>query len=484
MHDEIRWQPGHPLDAPLQDSSILSWFGPALALMVQRAVVIAPFALAMALYVWLLPHLAIAGPFDSVWWFHLDGLLRSAVVTVVTVLGFCVLARVEGEPWGHGALASWQTSAIRVAILVVFWYVVYWLISVAVSELVSFPWLLQLGMRVINAFGFWGLYLLIAVLSPLPMMLATVHMLSCIHAVRSEEPLPESLMASFGLVFGQPGRFVLPFMLVTFAVCVLFHLIAKVAPQQVLRVLFENSTLLVITLTVIGTAFTLAWWFVAERALRPDLGRDPDAGFRAGDAAAAETGPGSGTASLAAPTAVSDSTAHPEDLAQQLADLARDAGPVMAARRLVAWLRGRRLSQADYPVVRDALTDVSALAPALAGLALEWRELSRPGELAFVVGEGQRLDRGFLMDHPDQVLATAKRLGMQEQHDLAARLLLPFLDRHKSHPDHAEAGVQMARILAFHRDKPEAGLRLLQQLLTIHPEHPAILAMIRQLENP
>ncbi len=485
MGIDISRRPGHPLDEALYDSTVLSWFAPALALMFRRILVIAPFAVAMALYVWLLPRLSLAGPFDPAWLIHLDALLHTAVLTAIMVSGFAVLARVEGGPWGHGALLPWPAAALRVAILVAIWYALSWLLGVLFTDLIFGDWLMHLMLRLFNALGFWGIYLLIAVLSPLPLMLGTVQFLSFIHALRSDEPLGTVLMTSFALVFGQSRRFVLPFMLITFGLCVLVHLFIKLEPRQLLIWLFNNITGVTAVLTAIGTAFSLAWWFVAERALRPDLGLEADAAFDVDDDPGMVAGGDSASSSAggAPAAAASTSSNDPVDLARQLVELEAEAGPVMAARRLVAWLRGRRLAPADYPTVRDALTDSSELAPQLVGLALEWRDFSRPGELAFVIGEGLRLDRGFLMNLPGEVLATAKRLGVQDQHDLAARLLLPFLDRHKTHDDHAEAGVQMARILAFHRDKPEAGLRLLRQLATVHPEHPAITAMIRQLEH-
>ncbi len=486
MGNENRWQSGHPLDEPLQDRTVLSWFVPTIELVFRRALVLAPFAAAMALYVWLLPRLSLAGPFDPAWLFHVDGILRTAVVSAVLVSGFCMLARAEGGPWGHGALVRWQPAVVRVALLVVFWYALSWLLSVIVSEVLSVPWLMHFFLRAINAMGMWGVYLLVSLIMPLPLMLGTVQLLSFVHAVRSDEPLAGTVLTSFALVFGQPGRFVLPFMLITFVICVIFHLIVRMEPVQLMLWLARNATAVMVVLSAIGTAITLAWWFVAERALRPELGLDPDAGFDADDDLEFAGGDGAGSALGSAVVATGNDATNsndPVDLAQQLVELEAEAGPVMVARRLVAWLRGRRLAPADYPAVRDALVDTSGLAPQLVGLALEWRDFSRPGELPFVIAEGLRLDRAFLMNLPGEVLATAKRLGIQDQHELAARLLLPFLDRHKAHDDHAEAGVQMARILAFHRGKPEAGLRLLRQLATVHPEHPAIAAMIRQLEH-
>lgn len=481
MRNEHRWRTGHPLDESLQDSSVLSWLIPTIELVFRRALVLAPFAVAMGFLAWLLPHLSLAEAFDAPRMVHIDNFLGALIATVLLVSGYCQLARSEGGPWGYGLVLPWPTAAARVVALVVIWYVLSWVIGVLFTEVVFGDWLTHLMLRLVNALGIWGIYLVIALVSPLPLMLGTVQLLSFIHAVRSDEPLGDALLGSFGLVFGQPRRFVLPFMLITFGVCMLFHLVVKLEPIQLLMWMARNATAVVVVVAIVATALTLAWWFVAERALRPELGLDPDAGF-AGDEdgghAADHRSGGNGLAATPAATTSND----PVDLAQQLTDLEAEAGPVMAARRLVAWLRGRRLAPADYASVRDALSDTSGLAPQLVGLALEWRDFSRPGELPFVITEGLRLDRGFLMDVPGEVLATAKRLGIQDQHELAARLLLPFLDRHRTHADHAEAGVQMARILAFHRDKPEAGLRLLRQLATVHPEHPAITAMIRQLE--
>jgi hypothetical protein len=85
------------------------------------------------------------------------------------------------------------------------------------------------------------------------------------------------------------------------------------------------------------------------------------------------------------------------------------------------------------------------------------------------------------MDRPDHVLAIAKRLTQQERPLPASKLLLQFLGRHQAHPDHVEAALQMARLLAYYRNNPDAARRLLTQQQAVHPDDPRIPALLRQL---
>lgn len=460
----------HPLDARLSEAGMLAWFGPTFALLAGHVARLAPFALAFGAFVWLLPHITLGNILQPGGWRGLfDAAVQTLGSTAIMVAGFRTLAAAEGAPYGVGAVRPLAEAAGTVLALAAFWAVAGWLVGKLLGELLTTPVVMRMMFALVRALGAWGVYLLFVALSPLVFMLAHVSALTYVRAVRSDESFGEILSDSFAAVFGQPWRFVPSSLVIATVLVLLAHFLGQGMLRGLFRMTMDWGLLPFAVLAALGTLFTLPWWFVVERALRPHLGveAEPDAAGAPPDAASA--------------VAAAVAAAAPVDQGARFAALAASDGAVPAARRLVAELRGRRLDRAGFEAGLAGLPDPAPALPELAALAETWQEASRPGELAWLVGLGLKLDRGFLMDRPDQVLAIGKRLAQQQHVQLAGRLLLNFLNRHRGHPDHAEVGVQMARLMAFGRDDSAGARRLLEQLQGVHPGNPAIAALLRQL---
>ncbi|MBX3726197.1 MAG: hypothetical protein KF823_09790 [Xanthomonadales bacterium] len=460
----------HPLDERLSEAGMLAWFAPTFALLAGHLARVAPFALAFGAFIWLLPHITLAGPFQSGGWRgFLDAVLQTVVSTAIMVTGFRTLAAAEGAPYGVGAVRPLVEAAGTLVGLMVFWAVAGWVVGKLIGSLFQTPAVLRLMFSLFNSLGLWGIYAVIIALSPLAIMLASVSALTYVRAIRAEEPFSEVLSDSFAAVFGQPGRFVPASLVIATVLVLAVHLGGQRLGQTIVRLFFEFGMLIFAVLGAVATLIAIPWWFVQERALRPHLGveADPDGADAPSDIAGA--------------VAAAAAAAAPVDQAARFSALVASDGAVPAARRLVAELRGRRLDSAGFEAGLAGLADPAPVLPELAVLANDWQEASRPGELAWLVGTGLKLDRAFLMDRPDQVLAIGKRLAQQQHVQLAGRLLLNFLNRHRRHPDHAEVGVQMARLMAFSRDDSAGARRLLEQLQPLHPDNPAIAALLRQL---
>lgn len=460
----------HPLDQRLSESGMLAWFVPCFALLANHLVRLAPFALAFAAFLWLLPHITLAGPFQSGGWrSFVDAAVQTLVSTAIMVTGYRTLASAEGSPYGVGALRPLADAATTLLGLVVFWGLTGWLLGEIFGALAQSQMFLRMVFSLFNHFGVWGLYALIVLLSPLVILLAHVSALSYVQALRSEQPLLEILLESFAVVFGQARRFVPASLLIGVVLVLIIHLGGQSLLSFLFRLVLQFGMVVVAVFGAAATLIALPWWFVAERALRPDLGVEDNVG----DSEDAEHGADDLTTAVATSAAI--------DHGARFAAIAATEGAEAAGRRLVAELRGRRLDTAGFEAGLSGLPDASVVLPHLSALAQTWQEASRPGELAWLIGLGLKLDREFLMDQPDQVLSLGKRLGQQQQAQLAGRLLLNFLNRHRRHPDHAEVGVQVARLMAFQRNDSAGARRLLEQLQTLHPNHPSITAMLRQL---
>lgn len=460
----------HPLDARLSEAGMLAWFGPTFALLAGHLARLAPFALAFGALVWLLPHITLGNVLQPAGWRGLvDAAVQTLGSTAIMVAGFRTLAAAEGAPYGVGAVRPLAEAAGTVLALAAFWAVAGWVVGKLLGELLTTPVVMRLMFSLVRWFGAWGVYALFVALSPLLFMLANVSALTYVRAVRSDEPVGEILADSFAAVFGQARRFVPASLLIATVLVLVAHFFGQGLVRALFRMTLDFGLLPFAVLAAVGTLVALPWWFVLERAVRPHLGveADPDAATVPADAASA--------------VAAAVAAAAPVDQGARFAALAASDGAVPAARRLVAELRGRRLDRAGFEAGLAGLPDPAPLLPELAALAVAWEEASRPGELAWLVGLGLKLDRGFLMDRPDQVLAVGKRLAQQQHVQLAGRLLLNFLNRHRGHPDHAEVGVQMARLMAFGRDDSAGARRLLEQLRGMHPDNPAIAALLRQL---
>lgn len=141
-----------------------------------------------------------------------------------------------------------------------------------------------------------------------------------------------------------------------------------------------------------------------------------------------------------------------------------------AARDLVEQLRQRRLGREEFLAGLEALPLDAALLPELAALASQWQSSGRSDDLAWLVRVGLKRDRGFLMDRPDAALAIAQQLAAADQPQLAGHLLLAFVNRHRDHASHRDAGLRLARLLAFHLDNVDGARQLLDRLGLAYPD--------------
>jgi hypothetical protein len=462
----------HPFDDELAQAGMLGWIVPSLHVMARNAIRLAPFALAFGLFAWLSPHIKlhpglVGGQFGQ----FLDATVMLAVGTAIAAFGYAVLAHSEGAPWGLGRIAPLPAAAARLAALALFWSALGWLLGRFVDGVTDSPVLTRLLFELFRLLGIWALYLVIWLLSPLAVMYASVQVLTQVRAIRAEEPLPELVADSFRAVFGQAGRFLVPAWIIVGVLILLMHAVFKLWGGNLLLLALRVDPVAIAIVAATALMLTLPWWFVLERALRPELGLEDAASI----APLAPSAPG-GT-QRAVPVAALSA----EDWASEIAAIEQADGPVLASRRLVDAVRARSLPADGFAIALAGLRNTAALPRELGGLAVDWLAAGRTGDLAWLVEQGLALDRDFLMDRPDQVLAIAKRLTQNEQPIPASRLLLQFLGRHQAHPDHVEAALQMARLLAYYRNNPDAARRLLTQQQAVHPDDPRIPALLRQL---
>lgn len=458
----------HPFDDELAQANLLGWIVPSLHVLARNAIQLAPFALAFGLFAWLSPHLKlhpwlISGAFGE----FLDATVMLAVGTAIAGFGYAVLAHNEGAPWGLGRIAPLPAAAARLAALALFWGVLGWLIARFVDGVTDSPGLARLMFQLFQLLGIWALYLVVWLLSPLLVMYASVQVLSQVRAIRAEEPLPGLVADSFRAVFGQSGRFLVPTWIIAGVLILLMHGAIQLWGGNLLLLALRLNHVAIGFIAAALLLLTLPWWFVLERALRPELGLEGEASL-----APLPTG---GT-QRPVPVVLS-----PDDWASEVAAIEEADGPVLASRRLVDAVRARSLPADGFATALAGLRNTAALPRELGALAVDWQATGRGGELGWLLEQGLALHRDFLMDRPDHVLAIAKRLTQQERPLPASKLLLQFLGRHQAHPDHVEAALQMARLLAYYRNNPDAARRLLTQQQAVHPDDPRIPALLRQL---
>lgn len=473
----------HPLDEQLYESGMLDWVVPSLQLLIARIVTIAPFAVAMAAYVWLAPKLMLSTPFhDSGWREFIDAVVRTAIVTAILLSGYVALARAEGRPYGVGAILPARDCVARAAAVTVFWSIAGWLLGEVIQAILSSAPVFRLILNLVRLFDVWGVYLLLWVLSPLSFMLATVSGLTYIGAVRGNEALGQLFGNAFSLVFGQARRFLVPSLVIAGVLILVGHFILRVFARDLLRLFFLHGMPILMVFGAVLVLVTLPWWFVMERALRPELGveDDPEPLSEMGGAID-DRGSQSSPAVTAGATVAAMSTPSTDEIRARFTAMAESEGALMAARRLVAELRGRRLDRTAFMAGLEALPADAPVLAEMAGLAESWREASRPGELAWLVRTGLKRDKTFLMDRPDTALAVAQRLVGQQQPQPASHLLLAFLNHHRRHPSHLDAGLRLARLLAFELDNVEGARRLLDKLEAGYPDNQLVQTLRRTL---
>lgn len=474
----------HPLDLELDETPMLQWLAPTFQLLGRRFRQIAPFAAAVVLLTWLTPHIRLAGPFDDGWRSVFDDILQHALLTGVMMTGFAVLARSEGRPWGVGALLPPQAALVRVAIVTAAWAAITWVIGLLLREILSTPFIAQLFIRLLFRFDVYGVYLFTLIFSPLIFMLSATGVMAHIAALRGKEPIADLFVQSFRVVFGQAGRFVKSSLAITSSLLVVIHAIIKMVGGNLIMLAARDAASVVLIVVGILSLISLPWWFVMERALRPQLGVEDDldpvddveaAGVAVASApaamaamsAAVPANEGDATAAVAAPPAAPSAA----ELARARAGALVDAGDVdAAARELVAALRERRLGRPDFLSAVEVLPADAALLPELADLASQWQAAGRADDLAWLVRFGLKRDKGFLMDRPDAALAVARQLVAAEQPQPASHLLLAFVNRHRAHAAHRDAGLRLARLLAFRLDNVAAARPLIDKLAQLYPD--------------
>jgi hypothetical protein len=90
-------------------------------------------------------------------------------------------------------------------------------------------------------------------------------------------------------------------------------------------------------------------------------------------------------------------------------------------------------------------------------------------------------DKGFLMEQPETAVAVAQQLIAAEQPQLASHLLLAFVNRQRSHAGHRDAGLRLARLLAFRLDNVEGARRLVDTLALAYPDDTDLTRLRAQL---
>lgn len=455
----------HPLDAELGDSWMLSWLIPAFQVLTRNWKALLPWALAFGAYLWLLPHLLLAGgsggsDFEQ----FFDRLQTTAVTVALMAFGYAALARSEGSDYGLGGVLPLPLAAQRLTLVTLVWIVgsglVGWLLAKALVALAQTGFAIQMAMKLFELMGWWSVPFVLWLLSPIASFSGTVHALTQVRAIRGEEPILELVWSSVVIVFTQPMRLLIP-TYVVFGMLILvgYGSLELLADGMVtlMRGLGWGS---IIVFGAVIVTLSLPFWFVIERAYVPFMGIEDDVD----STPMAEVAP-----------------APAEDPAVELARLQTEQGADAAARRLANWVRARQQPQPELVRLAGLLSDKAAWSRELGAVAAEWQDNGRPGELAFAVATGLAADGAFLMDRPASVLAISKRLTVQERVDLATRLLINFLKHHRAHADHLPSGLQLARVLAMHSGNADGARKLLGQLQQLYPNDPQAQQLSKQL---
>lgn len=457
----------HPFDDPLAESWLLSWILPSWQVLGRQIGRIAPVALAYGVYVWLLPHLLLAGPLGgeklkSVF----DSIQVAFVLAAFMGVGYAVLARAEGEPYGLGYLAPTPSIAQRLALVTLFWLVfsllLGWILRGVFSALAQTQSFLELAMWLFSKLGWWSIPFVLWLFSPIGFWLATISALTQIRAIRGDETIQDILIDSFQRVYADLVRIAVPAYILVAAAILIGYVCAELIFKGAASLFDQLGWGAVIGLAALGMALVLPFWFVIERVYLPEFGVEDDI----------ESAEETTVAAVAAPE---------QSLSEQLAKILSEEDVEVAARRVANWVRSRLRGQNELAALMAQVNSPERMARELTPLVLEWSATSKPGELPWLVERGLALDAAFLMDSPDRVLALAKKLTLADRSDLATRLLVGFLKRHRAHADHLAAGLQLARVLATHSNNVDGARKLLTQLAQTYPDDPQPAQLIKQL---
>jgi hypothetical protein len=458
----------HPFDASLDQQWLLAWIVPSLQVLKRNVLVMAPVALGFGVYAWLLPKLLLTGIDSGSFSRIFDSLQVTTVVAAFMGVGYALLARSEGAPWGLGQLPPTAGIAQRLAVITLFWLIASalfgWLLQGVLGGLVKSPSFIEFGMWLFGKLGWWSIPFVLWLFSPIGFWLATVSALTQIRAVRGEEPVNEIVVDSFRRVFADPLRIAVPAYILTAAAIFVLYVFAELILEGLVGALVRLGSGAMIVFAAIGMALALPFWFVIERVYAPELGLEDDVEIGLDDAG--ET----------LPEPVVERVSLPEQLRRLLAE----QGAPTATRQVADWVRARKGSPAELQALMQQLGQPELLARELSPLVVEWSPSSKPGELPWLVEQGMSLSPAFMMDAPGHVLALSKKLTMSERADLASRLLMSMLKQHRGHADHLPAGLQLARLLATHSNNVDGARKLLAQLARIYPEAAEVGQMLKQ----
>lgn len=299
-------------------------------------------------------------------------------------------------------------------------------------------------------FGLFGLYLLILAFSPLFWLTYIFSWLLFIGAVRGNEPLPELFVQSARAVFLQPARFLMSSLIVTGSLIVVSHLLGKLLFGLFREVFLRAPTFIVALLVSLTMFFIVPFMFVIERALRPQLGVEPDL-----DPVEEEPGfvvPQGG-----------------ESWREHVARQVESEGPDAAARALVQALRDRMLDRLAFQTALAALPPKAPVMAEMSKLATEWSRTGTVPDLTWLVHLGLQRDKAFLAADADTALSVAQRLAGEDQNVLAAHLLLGVFNRQHGQQAQREAGLRLARLMAFRMDNADGARRLLERIRQLFP---------------
>lgn len=456
----------HPFDDALADRWLLSWILPSLEVLKRNLARIAPVALGYGAYVWLLPHLLLAGGGNLAQ--IINGVQMAAVLAAFMGFGYATLVRGEGMPHGLAQVAPTPGIVQRLALLtlfwLIFWVVLGWILKGLFAALMKSPSAIELGMWLFAKLQWWSIPFLLWLFAPIGFWLATVSALTQIRAIRGEEAVNDIVVDSFRRVFAEPLRIAIPAYILTAVGIIVMYVFAELIFSGFAQLIMRTGWGLSIALAAVSMALALSFWFVIERVYAPELGLEDDVQIGMEDA-------GEDLSALVAEL----------PLSEQLTQLVGQQGAEAAVRQVANWVRTRQAGLPELSALIQQCGHAELVARELSAVATEWTHSSKTSDLGWLVEQGLTLNPAFMMDVPGQVLALARKLTMLNRSDLATRLLLNMLKQHRAHPDHLPAGLQLARVLATHSNNVDGARKLLGQLAKIYPDEAQVSQVLKQL---
>jgi hypothetical protein len=212
-------------------------------------------------------------------------------------------------------------------------------------------------------------------------------------------------------------------------------------------------------LSVLGFGLSIAFAFIVERVYDTSLGCEPD--VEPGTIEPSDPAPATTSASGAAAT---NSPAPQVTPSQFAALLDQHAYPERELAGLMA-----RCVNLDASLV--------AARPQLLSMA----QGPRLAEALILVEAALKSDARFFAPTPDLVTPLSKRVASGGRHDLALKILQPFVRENRDHKHHLTAALFAALLLAEHMKKPDAAKQFLRQLKQLYPDEQFIDQQLKRL---